>query len=257
MGTNTIGTINPTTDVISEFSVPTSIGGGESITAGPDGNLWFTASGNPYIGEINPTTDAFAEFTIPNGDSARFITAGPDGNLWFTDINNNTAVGAAYYTKLDVTQQPSASVTAGSPFGLTAEDVDSSGNLVTSFNGTVTVAIGRTAHRLRYGDQWVAIFSGITITQASSWNLSISAAGTGGARTSITVTPAVASQIVVTQQPPATVKVNTGFGLAAAIEDQYGNVVRTASNTVNVAFASNPTGATLGGTRSVSPTRGW
>jgi hypothetical protein len=61
---------------------------------------------------------------------------------------------------------------------------------------------------------------------------------------------------VITTQPPATVKVSTGFGFQASIEDQYGNVVTTATNTVRVAFANNPTGATLGGTLTVSASQG-
>jgi hypothetical protein len=50
--------------------------------------------------------------------------------------------------------------------------------------------------------------------------------------------------------------VNSGFGLQASIEDVYGNVVTTATNTVSVAFANNPTGATLGGTLHVSASQG-
>src|SRR5262249_35153325 len=42
----------------------------------------------------------------------------------------------------------------------------------------------------------------------------------------------------------------------ASIEDQYGNVVTTATNTVKVAFANNPTGATLGGTLTVTASQG-
>jgi hypothetical protein len=61
---------------------------------------------------------------------------------------------------------------------------------------------------------------------------------------------------VITTQPPATVKVNTGLGFQASIEDQYGNVVTTATNTVKVAFANNPTGATLGGALSVTASQG-
>jgi hypothetical protein len=70
------------------------------------------------------------------------------------------------------------------------------------------------------------------------------------------VTPAAASQLVITTEPPATVKLNGAFSLQASIEDAYGNVVTTASNTVSVAFANNPTGATLGGTLSVSASQG-
>ena len=40
--------------------------------------------------------------------------------------------------------------------------------------------------------------------------------------------------------------------MKASIEDMYGNVVTTASGTVSVAFANNPTGATLGGTPTVT-----
>jgi hypothetical protein len=72
----------------------------------------------------------------------------------------------------------------------------------------------------------------------------------------MTVTPAAATQLVITEQPPASVEVNKGFGLEASIEDQYANVVTTATNTVSVAFANNPTGATLGGTLSVTASQG-
>ena len=34
--------INPATDAITEFAIPTADSGPYGITAGPDGNLWFT-----------------------------------------------------------------------------------------------------------------------------------------------------------------------------------------------------------------------
>jgi hypothetical protein len=104
----------------------------------------------------------------------------------------------------------------------------------------------------------VATFSGLTLNKAASgYTLVTSGGGYGwGVTSPVSVTPAAATQVVITQQPPATVKVSTPFSLQASIEDQYGNVVTSASNTVSVAFASNPTGATLGGTLSVSPSQG-
>ena len=104
----------------------------------------------------------------------------------------------------------------------------------------------------------VATFSGLTLTKAASgYTLQASAIGVDSVTTSaITVTPASATQLVITQQPPATVQVNKSFTLKASIEDQYGNVVTTASGTVSVAFANNPTGATLGGTTSVTASQG-
>ena len=62
--------------------------------------------------------------------------------------------------------------------------------------------------------------------------------------------------MVITQQPPASVVVNTGFGLQATIEDAYGNVVTSASNKVTVALSNNPTGAKLGGTLSETASKG-
>jgi uncharacterized repeat protein (TIGR01451 family) len=86
-----IGEINPTTHVITEFPLS---GGQEpaGIASGADGNLWFTvliqslSNGSPQIGEINPTTDAIATFPTPrltSGPSG--IASGPDGNLWFAE----------------------------------------------------------------------------------------------------------------------------------------------------------------------------
>src|SRR5262249_36552997 len=104
----------------------------------------------------------------------------------------------------------------------------------------------------------MAAFSGLTLTKAASgYTLQVSASGVDSATTSaITVTPATATQLVVTQQPPATVKVSSPLALQASIGDVYGNVVTTASGTVSVAFANNPTGATLGGTLSVTTSQG-
>ncbi len=74
----------------------TSGGGGgtgsdspQGITAGPDGNLWFTESGGNKIVNII-TTGTITEFTIRTGNSRPSrITAGPDGNLWFTESAGN------------------------------------------------------------------------------------------------------------------------------------------------------------------------
>ena len=63
---------------VTEFNVP---GGVFGITAGPDGNLWFT--GSSAIGRITPS-GTITLFPVP-GSAPGAITAGPDGNLWFLD----------------------------------------------------------------------------------------------------------------------------------------------------------------------------
>jgi streptogramin lyase len=265
-GVGQVAKINPTTHVISEFATPSgalALG----ITEGPDGNLWFTENAVGKLGEINPTTDVITEYSVPYTNAGpQGITAGPDGNLWFADTETD-AIGVATLapTQLVVTQQPPTSVTAGSPFGLTVEDVDSSGNLVSSFNGTVTVGLLNPPAGATIGgtvsvtaSNGVATFSNVSLTKAaSSYTLVVTSSGVGEAvPTAVTVTPAPASQVAITQQPQASVTAGNGFGLLAAIEDPYGNVVTSASNTVTVALANNPGGSSLGGTLSVTASQG-
>jgi len=68
-----------------------------SITAGPDGNLWFTEGRANRIGKITPA-GAVTEYSrgitlnpfLEGGNAGiSSITAGPDGNLWFTETYNN------------------------------------------------------------------------------------------------------------------------------------------------------------------------
>jgi len=59
------------------------------ITAGPDGNLWFTEFNRGKIGRITPA-GTVTEFAIPTAFSEPAgITAGPDGNLWFAEDGGN------------------------------------------------------------------------------------------------------------------------------------------------------------------------
>jgi streptogramin lyase len=262
-GSYPIGEINPTTYATTGFSFS---GAPFGITAGPDGNVWF-ADNDGRIGQVNPTTGAIMEYSVPFANTEPYsITTGPDGNLWFVDYGTSSVGVATLSTsQLVVTTQPPASVTAGSGFGLTVTAEDSSGNPIISFNGTVTVALASNPGGATLGgtltataSNGVATFSGLTMTTAASgYTLSVSGGGLGeGVTNTITVTPAAATQLVITTQPPATVKVNSNFGLQASIEDQHGNVVTTASNSVSVAFANNPTGATLSGTLSVAASAG-
>ncbi len=75
---------------IQEFSIHTPGAGPTAITAGPDGNLWFTESAANAIGMFNPVTHAISEFPLPTSHAGiADITAGSDGNLWFTEQTAN------------------------------------------------------------------------------------------------------------------------------------------------------------------------
>jgi streptogramin lyase len=76
---------------INEVPTPTPNSQPFSITAGPDGNVWFTEQSANKIGQITPG-GAISEFPIlPVTSNAQptGITTGADGSLWFTESNAN------------------------------------------------------------------------------------------------------------------------------------------------------------------------
>jgi hypothetical protein len=89
-----------------------------AITAGPDGNLWFTESLLEKIGRITPG-GTITEFRLPTpGSQLGAITAGPDGNLWFTEssgdkIGRITPGGSISEFPLPTPGSQPGSITAG------------------------------------------------------------------------------------------------------------------------------------------------
>src|SRR5207248_2461200 len=64
------------------------------ITAGPDGNLWFTQYNGNQIGRITPAGSVTEFPPLPTSDSyPNRITAGPGdqhrSSLWFTELGTN------------------------------------------------------------------------------------------------------------------------------------------------------------------------
>ena len=105
--------------VTGEFSIPTANSVPSGITAGPDGNLWFTESGGTgKIGKITPA-GVIAEYAtgLTLNSQPWGITAGPDGNLWFgeegaSQVGRITPDGA-------LTEFPTLTSSSG-PVGITA-----------------------------------------------------------------------------------------------------------------------------------------
>jgi streptogramin lyase len=118
-GAGRIGRITPD-GVVTEFADGITDGADPAgITAGPDGNLWFTELAGGRVGRITPDgvvtefADGITPGAIPSG-----ITTGPDGNLWFTEFLGST-VGRI--TPAGVVTEFAAGITPGSrPFGIAA-----------------------------------------------------------------------------------------------------------------------------------------
>jgi subtilase family serine protease len=184
----------------------------------------------------------------------------PIGNLLVVDLAQSNLPG-----RLVVTMQPPGNVTAGNGFGLSVSVEDTSGHVETSFNGPVSVAIAASPTGAPLGGVLtvnarggVASFSGLTITGAGTgYTLAATAGGSATVTTSVfNVTPAVASRLVLTADPPASVVVGGAFGLIVAVEDAYGNVETKVTGSVAVSLARNPDNAALSGTLTVPVTQG-
>jgi streptogramin lyase len=109
----------PAAPTITEFPLLPNSRGPTGITAGPDGNLWFTENGGG-IGRITPAGQ-ITEFPIPGSgtnNSPSDITAGPDGNLWFTQrrvnqIGRMTPAGTVTEFPLPTPNNAPDKITAG------------------------------------------------------------------------------------------------------------------------------------------------
>ncbi len=84
------GTLGKITDHsnYSRFFIPTRNSRPVGITAGPDGDLWFTESRANRIGHVVALRVREIRIPAPGGDP-RGIAAGPDGALWFTEVGPN------------------------------------------------------------------------------------------------------------------------------------------------------------------------
>lgn len=123
--------------VITEFSAGISAGAAPAfITAGPDGNLWFTEQGTtPRIGRITPTGTVTEFGAGITGNLLEGIAAGPDGNLWFTERSG--AIGRITPTGT-VTEFTVGLTPGGTPWGITNGP---DGNLW--FTDPASIQIGR------------------------------------------------------------------------------------------------------------------
>ena len=73
-----------TAQTITEFPVLTANAQPGGITAGPDGNLWFTEF---FVGKIGRITTAGTVTEFPAAGNPQVIVTGSDGNLWFTETS--------------------------------------------------------------------------------------------------------------------------------------------------------------------------
>lgn len=87
---------------IKQFDLPDSFFDPISLTAGPDGAIWFVDDGAGRVGRLT-TAGAFSWIDVPTPFAfVAAICVGPDGNLWFTEASGNrigrVSLGMLFYT---------------------------------------------------------------------------------------------------------------------------------------------------------------
>lgn len=170
-------------------------------------------------------------------------------------------------TRLVFTVQPSTTL-AGAPIApaVRVSMQDDAGNVATLFPAPVTVGIGTNpgggtlSGTLAVTTQdGVATFSNLNISASGTgYVLTASTSGLAGATSSpFNITPGAASTLAFSVQPT-----NTDPGAAVtpavrvAAKDIFGNTATSFAGSVTVALGSNPSGATLSGTTTVSAVAG-
>ena len=244
-----------------------------SLTA-PDGvyRLEFFASPNSGPAEQGETFLGSFPVTV-SGSTAPFTATGllalPANSYVTATATSSTgdtsqfgtlaAVGVA--TQLVVTQQPSATATAGVTFSKQpiVEEEDALGNVITT-DSTSTVTVARGNHgtgALQGSSLTVTLVNGGHLHRGSSTmslrSLNLSFSTTAGAFTAtsndIAVSPATASKFVVTQQPSTTATAGVAFATQPVVteEDAFGNVIATDNITTVTATRGSLGNATLQG----------
>ena len=138
--------------VTGTFTLPSYVSPG-AITAGPDGNLWFTDGADDSIGRITTGGQVTLVTTGVSLDSGpRDITTGPDGNLWFTEQT------ADQVGRITPAIEP-PTVTIGDATAITPTTAVLNGSVDTkSLDGGVRFEYGTTT---AYGAQTAAQFASV------------------------------------------------------------------------------------------------
>ena len=101
-----------------QFTEHTGVVGVQSLTAGPDGGVWFAERSAGKIGTISKS-GAIVKFELSSSAAGpRIITKGPDGALWFTEgpgnkIGRITTSGAITEFPIPTANASALGITAG------------------------------------------------------------------------------------------------------------------------------------------------
>ena len=224
-------------------------------------------------GNVDPDFSGQVTLTTPNGAVDRqclrrrgdilpvtLLKAGSGIMLQASSGLLNTAtnpiqVVAAPATKLVFTTQPLSSVPAGNFFGLVLAAEDANGNIDQNYSGQAVIDLASGPDGATFVPVTVTITGGManvsglaidkaTASGAGGYTLQATTASgspalAAGTTTAITVTPAAATQLVVTTQPAHELDRRIDDHLVISAEDQFGNVDPSFSGPVTLSLFKN------------------
>ena len=223
-----------------------TLGGTKSVPAAAGvatfSNLTVNRPGTGY-------TLAVSASGVTQNSAAFNIVPGPVASVVFNVQPSNATAGATIAPAIQV------------------QAMDAAGNLVTPFNGTVTMAIGTNpAGGTLSGTQSVlasgglATFNSLSINKAGvGYKLTATGGAGSGTSNAFNITAAVATQLVFATQPTATA---AGSNITPAVvvtaQDQFGNNAASFANAITVAITggTGKAGAALSGTKTVTASGG-
>ena len=217
-----------------------------SIASGPFNGV-FTDTSTTSVNAIegvatfsNLTLDTVGNYALAAADATDSLSSATSNRF------SITAPTATVSGQLVFVQQPT-NVIAGSTINpaVMVQIEDGQGNVLTADNSQVTIAIATGPAGAVLGgtvtvqaQNGVATFTDLSLTQSGSYTFTASDATDGfvsAASSSITVTPAAATQLAFLQQPTsATAGSAITPGVTVAVEDPYGNIVTDQNSTVSL-----------------------
>src|SRR5690349_15809913 len=240
-----------------------------NLVPGFTGNVSIAIVFNPSGGTLSGTTPvaavggvaSFFDLSINKTGSGYTLSASASGFTAVTSTAFDILPGTA--TQLAFTVQPSNTV-AGNAItpAVRVSALDPTGNLVPTFVGNVTVALGNNPGGSTLAGtttvaaiNGVATFSTLTLDKAAPgyWLTATSAGLNAGTSASFSITAGTATQLVFGTEPGTTI---AGHQITPAVKvralDALGNLVPSFTGSVSIAIGNNPGGGTLGGTTPVA-----
>jgi hypothetical protein len=277
----------PTTNqlIVGGFTSPTTAGAGGSITVtaqDSNGNVLTGYAGTVQFTSTDPQAVLPKDYTFGPGDNGTHTFTGvvlrTAGTQSINVTDNGSPALSGGETNITVNAAAAASLTLSGvpttfPSGAVASIVvtakDAYGNVATGYTGKVRftstdpqasagsgLPAGYTFTTGTGGDNGSHTFTnGLSLKTLGNQTVTVTD-GTLQNTASANVIGGAATQLVVAVQPPTAVGPGAAFSLTVSAEDPNGNVDPLFTGSVSLALASNPGGATLGGTTIMNAAKG-